>query len=301
MFSKSEEEKQLKRYEDPTGQFSNQQLKLADWYVKHKILLKKIGLGIIAGWCVISVGYSLIYFAYYLVFGYNQDQKMYARQTVEFENYEALQPLYKPQELEIKDVRIFKSAEKKYDFVAQVFNPNERWVGELSYYFFYKGGQTETMTTVLLPGEQRPVIYFGEELEYNPGETEMVLENLSWHHISPHAIVNVEDFVTARKKFNISDFKFTKANKVDGALSNIIEFDLYNESAYSFWQPEFYIELYDGRAVGYLYVVEQKFKNGEKRHMELRFLPDNIDVKDIKVYPVIDVFNYALFMKPGEE
>ena len=299
MFGKKKEDK-LSLYQDPTGEFSNRSLKLGEWYLSHKVLLQKIGMTILIVWCVITMGIGISYFGYYLVFGYTNDSQMYAQQTLEFQNYENLQVAYKPQDLQVRRVQVFESATDKYDMSAQVVNPNERWVAYVDYKYKYGGGETDIRTEMLLPGEARPIVYFGVESPNYPSKAELVFGHISWKKINAHYVKDVKAFIDQRKIFEMSNFDFTKASRSTGASTNIIEFDITNASSYGYWDLEFIVELIDGPTVGYLYILEDQFRAGDTRHIDVRSTVDNLNVSDIKVHPVVDVFDLEKFMAPGK-
>lgn len=297
MFSKKPDK--LSQYIDPTGEFTNRELKFGEWYVGHKLLLQKIAKIVLSIWCIVTLGYSVSYIMYYVGVGYSADEAMYVKQTLEFENYKDLQVLYKPQDLQVKKTQVFAGAPGRYDFAAQVLNANKRWIAYISYRYQYSGGETEERQTVILPGEQRPVVFFGAESEVWPGEASLIMDTV-WKKVSAHAIKDVESFVSERKIFTADNFKFTSARQANDVDSNVVEFDLTNTSPYSYWSPEFVIELYDGGVVGYLYAVEEKFRAGDMKHVDVRSLADNLEVSDIKVYSVIDIFSRSQYMQPGE-
>ena len=53
MLSKKSADK-FSRYVDPTGELPNQELKLAKWYLKHKILLGQIGVDLLVAFIVLA-------------------------------------------------------------------------------------------------------------------------------------------------------------------------------------------------------------------------------------------------------
>jgi hypothetical protein len=84
-------------------------------------------------------------------------------------------------------------------------------------------------------------------------------------------------------------------------MNHIINFELFNDTAYNYWDPEFYVELFDGnQTAGFIYVQLDKFKSGEKRIIDLRSWVDNLHVSDIVVWPVFDVFDKNEYMPVGE-
>src|SRR3989339_206473 len=291
----------LSRYTDPTGEFSNRSLKLAEWYLKHKLLLQKIGKNFLIVWCVVTVGYSFGYWTYYLSYGYFKDQNMMQHQALEFQNYDAIKPLYSAQSLQVGNIDVYNSVSDLYDFVAKVTNPNERWIAKLTYKFTYVGGETESHTAVLWPKAELPIATFGVSAGAYPSYPHLVIEKMDWRRINPHSSTNIPLFVTEHTKFTVENFTFTPASRFSGTMNHIIKFELFNDTAYNFWDPEFYVELFDGgQTTGFIYVSLDKFKTGDKRIIDLRSWVDNLNVSDIVVWPVFDIFDKNEYMPIGE-
>jgi len=300
MLGIQKEQDKLSRYKDPTGEFSNRQLKLANWYISHKLLLKKIGLGLLITWCVVTVSYSFGYWGYYFSTGYWQDQDMLAHQTIELENYDNLKYLYAPKDLMVKNVSVYQTvSEELFDLTAAVYNPNERWLVGVEYKFQYNGGETPLTRTILLPGDNRPIVYLGLASGVRPSGVKLVIEKTIWRSLDAHVIKDVENYMTERLAFEIGNFDFTRASRVTGVPSHMIEFDILNASAYNYWEPAFYVELYDQGRVGILYVTLDKFKSGETRHIDVRSFIGNLYVENIKVYPLVNIFDQDEFMEVG--
>lgn len=291
----------LSRYSDPTGEFSNRSLKLAEWYLKHKLLLQKIGKWFLVLWCIVTIGYSFGYWAYYLSYGYFKDQNMMQRQTLEFPNYDAVKPLYSAQSLQVGNIEVYNSVSDLYDFVARVSNPNERWIARLTYKFTYVGGETESHTTVLWPKAERPVIIFGISAGSYPSYPRLTIEKVDWKHINRNTQMDIPTFIAEHVKFTAENFTFTPASRLSGTLNHIIKFDLFNDTAYNFWDPEFYVELLDGnQTTGFIYLSLDKFKTGDKRSIDLRSWVDSLSVSDIVIWPIFNIFDKSEYMPIGE-
>lgn len=289
--------KDFNRYIDPTGEFTNSELKISDWYVRHKLQLRHSLVIFLVLWSVVTLGYGLGYFFYYLVFGYSQDQKLYNNQTVEFSNFTELQNFYKPQGLQIKSVNVFESAKERYDLVGQVLNPNERWIAYVTYKFIFNGGESEVKQTTVLPGDKRPIIFFGQKFTSYPNDVKIILENVSWRYLNKHNFSDIMEYLQEKRAFRFDNFKFISAGSIDN-LASIVQFTLYNDSAYGYLNPEFYLELLnDNGPQGYLYLPLDKFKRGEKMEIDLRSMINNLEVNNLIIYPIVDVFDKTQFMK----
>ena len=291
----------LSRYVDVTEGFSSRKLKFAEWYVSHKILLHKIGMGVLIGWCVLSVGFSFSYWFYYFSYGYFQDQRIEVEVTNSFVNYENLQPLYEAKQIQISNISVYNSVSELYDFVGQATNPNTTWAAIVTYKFKYFGGETPSVETILLPLEKRPIAYLGLEMDKYPSNPTLVIEEIDWKRIDPHLIENPRAFADERLMFSFENFHFTRASRSTGVLNHLIEFDIFNDSAYSYWEPSFYVEMISGgQTVGITYIVLDKFRTGDEEHVDFQSLVDSLDVHDIKIWPLINVFDNRVYMEVGE-
>jgi len=212
-----------------------------------------------------------------------------------------LQVLYSAKPLQIGNIEVYNSVSNLYDFVARTTNPNDRWLAKLTYKFTYAGGETETRTEVLWPGTSRPVAVFGVPAGAYPGYPNFVIEKIEWEHFNPHEMQDVKGFIAVHSMFTTENFVFTSASRSAGILNHIIQFDLYNDSAYGFWDPEFYVELKDGgQTVGMIYLAQDKFKAGEKKKIDLRSWVDSLSVSDIVIWPTFNIFDQDEYMKVGE-
>ena len=301
MFGKKKEQSNLERYEDVTGEFTSSELKWGEWYLRHKFLLRKIVIGVLSTWCIVSVGYGLGYFIYYYSYGYFQDQTMASQQMIELSSLKNTRVLFRAKDIQISNVEVYNSiSEELFDFVARASNPNERWVAIITYKFIFSGGETDSAQTVLLPKAQRPIAYFGFEPNNYPSNPRLVIENIDWKSISAHAIKDVDGFIAERSNFPAGNLQFTRASLSQGVPNHIIEFDISNNTAYNYWEPSFYIELIKGnRTAGMIYFVASEFKSREERHVDFRSYIENLEISDIKVWPVVNVFDNSQYMSVG--
>jgi len=284
-------------YIDTTGQLSGAQLKFGKWYLEHKILLRRIGVGLLFVWSVAAIGFSIFQFGSYLLFGYQQDQEtLLVGQAAEFQNYEQIKDFYKAQEITSTDTRVFGGADGMYDFVAAVVNSNKRWIATLDYHFVYEGGETEILKTTLMPGDKRPVAAFGHKSKRYPVGVRFVIDRVFWQSVNPHEIFDVESYIKSRSMFSADNIVF-KAPSSEGIPVPSAKFDLYNESAYSYWLPVFYVQLLNGnQTVGYIFLSIDQFRSGEKKQIDLRYFGDNLTVTDVRLIPVINFFDGQTYM-----
>lgn len=284
------------RYTDPTGQLPNRELEVSGWFLRHRLLLEHLGVGVLLVFCVVTMGYSVISWGFYLASGYFADQDNLSALRNSFENYTLLQPNYRAQELEIKETSILPSAPGKYDFLTMIRNPNDRHTAEVTFHFIVDGQDLPTYTDTLLPGEERPVGSFGVALDQSPNMGQMVIDSVKWQRINPHQVPDVAAFINTRRDIIAEHVTFTSELEDGGILT----FDLVNRSAYSYWQPILYVMLLNGGdPSGAVFVSVDKLRAFETRALTVRVLAPNIPVTDIVVYPVLNVFSLDAYMMPG--
>jgi len=293
----------LKGYVDTTGTLSNTGLRRAEWFVRHRELLRHILIGVLSVWCVFSVGFSLWQWGDYFVFGYAEDRGMILDQVRGAPNYQATRMRQAPVELQVFRPEVFGAADGKHDFVVDVVNPNERWVAELTYTYTYSGGETESEQTTVMPGSRRPVVVFGHEARSVPRQVQFVLSDVSWTRISAHDITDPLAYVSERLVFHTEDFTFTPARGEDTAAAHSVAFDVYNDSAYNYWSPTFYVELLSGftgeQRAGVLFLSMNEFRAGDVQEIDVRSFAKELNVAAVRLHPVIDVFDESEFMEPG--
>lgn len=287
------------RYTDPTGSVTTSQLRLGGWYVRHKILLQKLWIIFMIAFSSVTIGYSFWKWGEYLFVGYGEDRRiLLVGQANEFQNYTAIQAAYKAQELNVTNVQTFQSGKESFDFAAMVANVNKRWIAELSYHFAYTGGETEVEKTIILPGQKRPAIAFGHELNVFPANVRFFIDKITWKVIDTHKINDVSGFMNPRLDFAVGNFIFNNVNPTGLNIASAT-FDLTNRTAYSYWQPVFYLELLnDNLPVGYMFISVDNFLSGETKKIDLRYFGSNITVTNFRLIPIINVFDPDIYIEP---
>lgn len=304
--NESEQEQPQKKSPDLSAQYrasgeelSNRQLRLAAWYVRNRARLWKTTIGLLIAWSVVTVGYSLIVWGHYFFVGYWADQDLLQDQVNQVPNYEALQVLYSAQELVPGTTRVFASSPGKYDFVAQVLNPNERWVAFVEYSYQYAGGQTDTEVAIVLPAGETPFVLAGHEAERFPAQPTLVVHDTQWMRADPHEVPDVAAYMAARLDFSVEEMDFTGAGAT--GLAHRLEFDLINNSAYSYREPSFYVMLYrTGDLVGVTPISLPAFRSLETHEVDLRLFTRTLAVTDVEVVPQISIFDDTAYLAPGD-
>jgi len=289
-------------YTEPTGEFTTRAFWWSEWWVAHRDRIERIGVWALAVFAVVSMSFSLWHVFTYLFFGYAQDQQMVVNQVNTFSDYTSVQARYTATNVAVRGVDVFPSSPGRFDIVADVYNPNERWIATMNYHFSYVGGETAVATDVLLPKEARPVVAFGIEESALPQGARLVIDSVKWMSIDPHQYPNIQGFIADKEQVSLSGLQFARAGGNDGSISNRIEFDITNETIFGMWSPLFFIELLNnGTRVGLIPVTIDIFLPGETRHVDVRSLVDRLFVTDVNLIPVFNVFDVSIFISPEQD
>jgi len=301
MFKNEQNQKITSRYIDPTGEFGERELQAATWYVKNKYLLRKIGMSSLVVFCVVIILINIIAWGNYLLFGMSQDQKMLTTQVIEFPNYVALHEIYKATPLNVDSTKVFGTVSNRYEFYTPVYNNNERWIAGVTYKYGYDNTQTEEKTSIVFPLSTGVLSDLNVQTERFGGSVDLQILSVEWRRINPHVIADVRTFLKDRDQFGFENFEYFRAGSLRGLETDRIKFDIYNDSAYSYWEPVFYLEyLNNGNVVGIGYMQVEKFLSGETRNVDIRVTSSNYEIDDVRLIPVINFFDQSQYMKPGE-
>jgi hypothetical protein len=288
----------FRKYVDPTNEFQSKDLGRALWFVQNKVALYRVMLGALVLVIAVSWGYSLLKLGDYLIFGLSEQKKLQA-EAARFIDYTPIHAHYSPQPLQIVSTRLLPGGVEKYDAIAEISNPNDRWEVEFNYWFDVNGNTTTKHTAHLMPGETRPVAVQG--LQTSGGGASVMLDGLVWHRISNKTVPDPASWQAERLQFTARDFNFIPANSTatSSASSNIIRFTLINNSAYGYHAPFFYLGLMSNG------VLEQlmPFYSGDMQSLatttvDVRSFVPNLNISEIQLYPIINLYDPNVYLAP---
>ncbi|OGH64761.1 MAG: hypothetical protein A2821_01245 [Candidatus Magasanikbacteria bacterium RIFCSPHIGHO2_01_FULL_41_23] len=290
------------RYTDPTGEFTNRDLQMGEWYVKHRIMLREIVVTILAIIIVIFGGYSLYRIIEYTFFGYRHDERVRADLTKTTIPVKTLHNSVSATPLSIDSVSVYPSTPGKYDFVAMVQNLNDRWLARVTYVFSWDGGETLSMESVVLPNKKMPLMAIGVPRDSAPDTARLVIKTIDWQNLDNHNYSDPAKFVAERTDFTTEDLVFSPANSIAGNAINQIKFNLKNNTGYAYWEVPFAVVLKKGDVVvGVKRFIVDSLEAGEKRLIQLSSLVDGLDVDAIELYPDLDILDQENYQKPKDD
>jgi len=285
------------KYVDATGEFSAKQFKWAMWYVKNKLLLYRLSIGALVVFSILSIGFSLWKGLQILTFDLSARPRLEAELAASI-NYAALHPRFSPLPLQILNSYVLPGGTGKIDVLSEIANPNIRFVVRFDYYFDYGGTATAKQTAFLLPGENRPVAQLGLDSAQFSGSPNLMLENIKWERVSAHEVQDVAVWQMERLDFAVANFTFSFAGE-SGLTANALRFTVRNNTPYGYRDPLFYIGLYqNGGLAGIMRFDLKDFQSLESREIDLRNFVQNLAVSEIKLFPIIDLYDKEAYLPP---
>ncbi len=292
-----EKKADFRTYIDPTGELDSKKLGWGIWYVEHRLTLYRVLLISLIALSAVFWLFSLWKWGNYLIFGLTADQRL-GQELSRFNNYTLAQPHFAPAPISVISTQVLPGGKDKYDVVAEVINPNDHWLARFDYYFIVGSEKTPAQTSFLLPDEARLVGILG--LSSAQAAT-LVLENVAWTRISGHTVPNPKAWQADRLNFAVSDFGFNSLQTVEAPHANTITFSFTNNSPFNYVEPKFIAGLYQGDTlVGVLPLQLPVFNSLETKKIDLRSFVPNLGVDSLKVFPLINVYDQAVYLPPAK-
>lgn len=290
----------LRQYRDPNNGLDARELAWGFWFVKNKVTLYRLAIGGLLILSAIFIVYSLIKLGFIL--SYDLLKAPAAEQQLTYSpNYASLREHFQPADLQILNVYILPGGTGKNDAVAEVANPNLRSSVSFDYFFDFGGQRTESRRGFILPGETKLLAILGLDESAFSGGASLVVENLDWRRISAHQVTDAAAWQSERLDFSVSDLKFLPADSISGASAHIINFKLANNSSYGYKDAGFYAGFYQGGGlVGITNFELTDFKSLETRQVDLRSFARRLQVDEVKIFPLIDPYEPAVYLPPSK-
>lgn len=230
-----------------------------------------------------------------------QSERAFERSLTAFPDYTAITTQFAAQPLKVSGTEAFQSGVQKYDLIAEVTNPNSRFIADFDYYFSLEGATTSPEHTFLLPGEYRPVASLGLDINNGSFGTPVIhFQNIQWRRLDNKEFVSPRNFQDERLQFKVSNVMFNRAETIEGPTAHRLIFDLTNKSAYGYKAATFYVGLYLQQSlIGIMRLDQSNLKSLETRTIDLRSFAPDLNVTDVQVFPEINVYDEGVYLKPS--
>jgi hypothetical protein len=274
---------------------SNDQLKAGYWYVTHRVILRKVGIMILA----IFSGILLLFGVKGLVDYYIMDRP--TRLAIESSivnpklNNNLLKEINTPRTLQIIETNVIKKDDKVYDIATEVFNPNAQWyVKSFDYYYKLGDEKTNTKEGYILPGQNKFVLYLNYRATGNFSGAQIMIENIEWEKVANYAEMQ-EKFIS----FVFEDATILSPNQSglsDNEKIANLSFTVLNKSTYNYHEPKFIIFLYKGGSLeAVTQTVLDSIMSGEKKTDSFNLFQSIPRGTDMIIVPDINILDPTVF------
>lgn len=272
------------------------------WWIDHRAM---IGRRLFLLWGIVVallVGFaSWLFVDAFLLFPPDQEQTALVRLIVggsQTERHQAsLHAMPKP--FAFGPVIVLPAQNGAYDFYTTITNPNPEWYATFRYAFISGSGTTGEQETFILPAEEKPLLFLGHAATRKPEQVEIRLSAIEWQGVAGKERSSYKAWRDARIQFDLRDIAFTKDITVQAKTLGQVSFTAVNQTAYSYYEPGFFVILRRGQSVaGVSYLTTRQFRAGEERRLGYQWLGTLPAVSKIEVIPNVNIFDPAVYMPP---
>lgn len=273
-------------FESSTGSsLSDRDIELASFWVRNKIVLRKIGYGIL-----IAIGASLwLYAIWGLLDAYAISYPIESRIPLRIiQNQQAIARYTSqgPKQLKLGDILSFTSTDNRVDALIEMENSNSSWWAEFDYYFERGGVASTKKKGFILPRTQR---FLAEPGMSGTGEPKLVIENLSWKRITlPEINGDLETFYEQRE-VQVENPRYTRDKQIESTVIGESSFTIKNPTAFGYIQPEYIVILYrSGTPAGVTRITDEILDPGATKSYTLTWVEAPAGITETIVYPVLN-------------
>jgi len=301
--NKNNIESALKKYKPVEGP-KPWQLNWGLRWVENQKLLRRILIIILIITSVLSWGYIIYGFGYYIYRGIQEDDIVAQRLITIPKISHNLVLSSSAQDLVLGDINILPSIKNTSDLAVEVKNLNKDWYATFDYFYVINQQETEIKSEFMLPGEKKYLIEFLYDGP-RPSNASVSIMNLKWRRIDPRDFdVSVDQYLIANTDITINDIQLNPASSLGGSAVSAMIFKAENNTPYNFWSVDFYFALKSGsRLLGINKYKIKQLLSGEEREVSFSWLSNSSGSK-VEVIPSVDIFdadNYMPFdLGPGQ-
>jgi hypothetical protein len=270
------------------------------WYISHLTSFKKAIIFIFFAISVITWGYSLFNFVYYLAFGAARDDKMLNELVRVGTIGHSYFTQRKAASLEISEPEIIFNKDKKYDLAAAINNPNKYYWAEFDYQFVSGANIIYEYKGYIMPNEDKYLLSLSNGNITND-TVELNIGNISWHRIDQKEIRDISEFEKDHTRIEIKDKQFIGSGETslsDKLSISRLKFTAVNRTPYNYRNIKFNIILRrgGGLAAADNYTIDE-FISGQTYPVEISLKGDQGFVNEIEIQPDINYMENSSYIR----
>jgi hypothetical protein len=293
-------EMDINRYQSQDSP-SSKKLELGLWLINNKQNLRRVLIVFLTVVAAVSWSYTIYGFAYYIAKGMKQDELLVKQlaetQTIGHEYIVSLAP----KNISLAPTKIFRGDENKYDFYAEIKNPNSKYWAIFDYCFLEQNQEVECGKDFILPEDSKSLMALAKNFNYLPRTANLVLKDIAWRKINQREISNWPAFRDDHLNFSLTGITF-RPSAVSGLSEklnlNTLEFSAFNKTAFNYWEAPLAILFYNGNTlVGINRYVLSEFMSKENRNVKISWPGNLSNINSVKIMPDLNIFDDDVYIK----
>lgn len=272
------------------GGFTEGELKFAGFWVRNRIVLKRVGYGALIAVVAVTWGYTLWGILDAYAISYPRESRLtqeIAANQVTLDNLQR----DRPQNVATQQAMVFATTDNRYDMAVDLENSNAQWWPEFNYRFNLSGEQTPLRTGFIMPGSKTTLTELGYKPKARGGSiAQFQVENIRWHHTDPSVVgANYADFANLHFNVSFDNVKYDSSLIVGNRQIGRTSFDMTNRGSYGYWAMDVVVKLYRGaNVIGVNRITLPKFSPGETRHVDIDWFDKLPSVTKTEIIPIIN-------------
>lgn len=288
-------DKQLGDYES-VGGVSGQQLRWSQWWLDHRDQVRKVAVGIFAGFDAILLIIGIWGITDWLALGGIKEEQAIRQMTSA--SYGQVQGITL-EEVQIGAPIVLPAATGKIDVLIPVENRNMNFWAELEYRLVVGGAEQPLQTAFILPSQAKYLTGLSLSTE-NGSSVEVKIENRVWHRAVTVGGVDQQAFADTRLNIVGENAVFKPSDPLATSPSSSAAFTLANHTAFSYYDVGLLVLLYRGDAiVGANRIQVDQLAAGAKKPMEIFWYQSLPQVTKVEVVPDMNIYDPGIYRKPG--
>lgn len=283
------------------GKESHRVYRLSLWWVEHRVLLRRIGYSVFIVVDALILLFALYHLLDAFALSYDQEERVVYQMVVQGQSdLRAYTLANNADDLEAGEARVISIGSDRYDFYVTLLNPNDDWWAEFSYTFNTDLVVTESATGFILPSQEKPIVQFAYESTVPVTSAVLVLSEVTWHRVDHHLIADYETFASEHLNLTIENAQFTQEIDTNNDSYGRSSFTVTNNTAYSYYEPTFYVLLKRGSSVvGVNRATLSELESGDVENATLNWFGTLPSVSEVEVVLELNLFNLSIY-KPLE-
>lgn len=285
-------------YQIGSGLTENE-LQAANWWVRHKTHLHRLGYSLLIAVIVLFWGYIIwsLLDAYIISYPREHQIPTIIANNQRLQAHLTAEP---PQAIQISPIARFMTTERRQDFLTHIANPNPSWWAEFRYHFAVGDATTTERDGYILPNGERYLTEIGWKNEANEASPELHISDLRWHRIDPQTVErDYAEFAAKRLQFQIAEPTYVNDLKIGDQTVGQTTFTVRNGSGFGYWSVDFTIVLFrNGEPVGVTTLNQTDLKPGEARPITLNWFDNLTGISNTIVQPNVNILDSSVFLPP---